>query len=120
MRSKLLALSLLAAAGSPLAAQSDAITGTIRKTGFDPVKIGIPDANAAATASDAAREIVDTLRADLEFSEFFDVVDPRLYRLVATGSAGEVRHEDWVSIGAEHCRLPPSSSFSGSKDGYSP
>jgi len=42
-----------------------------------------------------------TLRDDLEFSGVFDIVDPALYRLVPADNPTQVRHEEWLSIGAD-------------------
>ena len=82
--------------------QPDAqLRGEVEATGIARIKIAVPDATADQRAREQARELVQTVRDDLEFSGLFDVVDPSLYRLVPAGSPGEVRHEDWASIGAD-------------------
>ena len=77
------------------------IDGEITDAGGDPIKLAVPLARATDPAIDVALEIVDTLRADLDFSGFFHVVRPSLYNLVAQTEPGHVRHEDWLEIGAE-------------------
>ena len=44
------------------------------------------------------------MRDDLRFTGFFDVVDPSLYSKVAPSDKGAVRHDDWLSIGADAVR----------------
>lgn len=77
------------------------IRDTITEKGIVRVKIALPDFEAAASEKPEARELVDTIRADLEFSGYFDVVDPALYSRVPASDKGAVRHDDWLSIGAD-------------------
>ncbi len=78
------------------------ITGVVTGEGFTPIKIAIPAADAAPSAAGPAQEIVETLRDDLRFAGFFDVVDPSLYRLVPPPkSDATVSYDDWRSIGAD-------------------
>ena len=92
-------LALLALHATEPRAQ-DRIQGTVLK-GVAAVKIAIPDPVADANAADAAREIAETLRDDLAYSGYFNVVDARLYSLVAAAVDGGVRHDDWIAIGAD-------------------
>jgi TolB protein len=69
--------------------------------GGEPVKIAIPSGFATEDSMEAAREIVQTLRDDLEFSGYFALVDPRLYSLVPASEPDQVRYEDWQSVGAD-------------------
>jgi TolB protein len=69
--------------------------------GFAPVKIAVPPPLATERAADLARQLVDTLRDDLEFSEFFDVVDPALYTHAANGADGSIDHDAWLAIDAD-------------------
>jgi TolB protein len=86
----------------PAAAQQGRpIEGVVRGEGAAKIKIAVPDARAGAGLTDSARELVETIRADLEFSGYFDVVDPTLYRLVPAEDDAEVRHDDWIAIGAD-------------------
>ena len=95
-------LALAAVLGLPVSAQQggSGITGTITK-GMARVRIAIPDAEISAGDPEIVREIVETIRADLEFSGYFDLIDPRLYGLVPSADSGVVRHDDWISIGAD-------------------
>jgi TolB protein len=77
------------------------IEGVIEVEGFTPIKIAIPDAQTSAGFTATTAELVQTLRADLIFSGFFDVIDPSLYGLVPESTDGGIRHEDWMSIGAD-------------------
>jgi TolB protein len=84
------------------------ITGVVTGEGFTPIKIAVPTADAPASAAGPAQEILETLRDDLRFAGFFDVVDPSLYPLVPSAKSGEVPYDDWRSIGADSvvfCRL---------------
>jgi TolB protein len=85
----------------PLAASAQDLTGTVEGRGFTKIKIAIPSALTSAGYEATTEELVETVRADLEFSGFFDVVDPKLYRLVKPAADGAVKHEDWLSIGAD-------------------
>jgi TolB protein len=64
------------------------------------LKVAIPPPLATGASQEMAREIVSTLRGDLDFSEFFDVIDPALYRLAARED-GSIDHEAWLSIDAD-------------------
>lgn len=92
---------LFVALGLAPAAAQDGITGVVEGSGITPIKIAIPDAVTTGGNSAVTRELVDTIRQDLEFSPYFDVVDPSLYQLVPASPDGTVRHQDWLSIGAD-------------------
>jgi len=77
------------------------IRGTVEGQGFTRIKIALPDPEAASGDRAAASEIIATVRADLEFSGYFDVVDPVLYAKVPPSSKDAVRHDDWLAIGAD-------------------
>jgi len=73
------------------------------------ISIAVPDPG--ATPDSSSSELSETLRDDLAFSGFFDVVDPALYSLVPPPAAGTERHEEWLSVGAGavvRLRLVPS------------
>jgi TolB protein len=95
----------------PLAAQGDTdISGDITGTSFTRIKIAVPAPATDASGAGTAAEIVQVLRDDLEYSGFFDVVDPALYNLVPPSTPEKPHHEDWISIGADslvqtHVRL---------------
>ena len=75
------------------------LTGVISGSGFTKIKIAVPDPEAGAPLKAAAAEIGQTLRDDLAFSGFFDVLDPALYPLSA--SSRETTPElKWASLGA--------------------
>ena len=76
------------------------ITGTIEGEGFTPIRIAVPEAETPAGHADKVREIVETVRADLTFSGYFEVVDPALYRLVPAPKGGDEKHAEWLAIGA--------------------
>ena len=85
----------------PALAQQPDIQVDIEAAGIQQIHIAIPDAEVDRKASDTAREIVQTVRDDLDFSGFFDVVDPSLYSLVPKPNPGQIRYEDWISVGAD-------------------
>ena len=73
----------------------------VEGTGSTRIKIAIPEAQTSAGYTETTRELVEAIRSDLEFSGYFEVVDPKLYGLVPPSSDGTVRHDDWLSIGAD-------------------
>ncbi len=81
------------------------LEGEVTRVGIAQIKIALAEPGGPSASLEAA-ELVQTVRDDLEFSGFFDVVDPSLYRLVpAAERPGEVRHDDWLSIGADALTL---------------
>ncbi len=77
------------------------ITGIVEGEGFARIKIALPDPEAPAENVSSAAELMRTVREDLTFSGFFDVVDPLLYGKVPTPPRGTVVHDDWLGIGAD-------------------
>ena len=73
----------------------------IEGKGFAQVKIALPEFEASAGDRAAAREFVETIRDDLSFSGYFDVVDPVLYGKVPADSKGAVPYDDWLAVGAD-------------------
>jgi TolB protein len=65
------------------------------------IRIAVPVPEAPESARSAALEVAQTVRQDLEFSGFFEVVAPNLYDLMPPSPAEKVPHEDWISIGAD-------------------
>jgi TolB protein len=90
----------LALALAPVVPQApDRIEVEINKAAA-PVKIALPTPTGGDP--DRALELIQTVRDDLEFSGYFDVVDPARYNLAApSGSDGQPAHEAWLSIGAD-------------------
>jgi TolB protein len=97
------ALALLLLAPGALRAQESpppgGLTGVISGSGFTKIKIAVPDPEADASGRDAAREVGQTLRDDLSFSGYFDVIDPALYPLAAS-SPEKIPADKWASLGA--------------------
>src|SRR5262245_23371558 len=75
------------------------IRGEITGTGFTKIKIAVPDPVADGTLAATAREIGQTVRDDLDFSGYFEVVAPSLYPLAAT-SPETTPDAKWASLGA--------------------
>ena len=75
------------------------IGGVITGTGFTKIKIAVPDPVADGALAATAREIGQTVRDDLDFSGYFEVVPPSLYPLAAT-SPETTPDAKWQSIGA--------------------
>jgi TolB protein len=75
------------------------LTGVISGSGFTKIKIAVPEPSADAAFKAAAVEIVETLRDDLTYSGYFDVIEPSLYPLTAT-SKEETSEAKWASLGA--------------------
>jgi TolB protein len=88
-------------AAYPAPAQEAGLSGVVEGRGRSLIKIAIPDAQTSAGFAKSTTEIVETLRDDLIASGFFDVIDPSLYGLVPSSTDGNIRHDDWLSIGAD-------------------
>jgi TolB protein len=69
--------------------------GEVESDAYSKVRIAV------AASGESGGEIAVIVREDLEFSGFFDVVDPGLYGLVPPSEDTKERHEDWISIGAD-------------------
>lgn len=97
------ALAILIGATGTLHAQAapEGIRDTIEGGGFTQIKIALPDALTGGGYGAPTAELVQTLRDDLEFSGFFDVIAPSLYHLVPQPADGAVAHDDWLGIGAD-------------------
>jgi TolB protein len=100
LASVLLALGLAATALAQ-DPETPRLTGEVTGEGFTRIRIAVPDPDAPPSAAGVALEIARTVRADLEFSGFFDVVDPSLYELIPESPPDAVPHEDWESINAD-------------------
>ena len=104
MRAVLILLLVLA---PPLAAQEPPpVRGVIEGQGFTKIAIAIPDARAAGASSAVAKELVETIRADLDFSGYFDVVSPSLYAMVAS-SPSRTNVKNGIPYDACTSSLPP-------------
>jgi TolB protein len=97
------------------------VRATIEGTGFTRISIAIPDASGPAAGNALARELVETVRADLDFSGYFDVVSPDLYRMVASSPSAAnlvngVPYDAWREIGANAVALASVAVRSGRLD----
>ncbi len=97
-RAPLVAAAILAAASASLAQRE--LTGEVGGT-FKPIPVAVPRPVVVDELRAVADELVQVLRDDLEFSGYFDVVDPSLYNLVPASDAESIRYEDWEAIGAQ-------------------
>ncbi len=77
------------------------IGGVVEGRGFKRIPIAIPVPESDASAAAEAAEFAATLRDDLTFSGFFDVVSPALYTKVPAASGNAVPYDDWLAIGAD-------------------
>jgi len=91
------------------------ISGVISGSGFTKIKIAVPDPNADGPLQSTAREIGQTVRDDLTFSGYFDVIDPAIYPLVKT-SPETSPDAAWASLGAADVVIHKLSSTSGRLD----
>jgi TolB protein len=71
------------------------LQGIVESDAYSKVRIAV------SASGERGEEIAAIVREDLDFSGFFDVVDPGLYSLVPPAEGGVERHEDWISIGAD-------------------
>jgi len=75
------------------------LTGVISGSGFTRIKIAIPEPAAEPAFQSTARELAQTLRDDLAYSGYFEVLDPSLYPLAST-SKEATSEAKWASVGA--------------------
>lgn len=68
--------------------------------GGQTIKVALPAPKVPGQQT-AVDEIIQTIRDDLSFSGWFDVVDPALYRLVPDAGAEGEPFDAWESIGVE-------------------
>jgi len=66
-----------------------------------PLPIAIPDFSGQVREDDLAAEITAVVRADLQSSGLFDVLDPAAYVEQTLGVSTRPRFQDWRAIGAE-------------------
>jgi TolB protein len=76
------------------------LSGVISGSGFTKIKIAVPDPAADPLLKATSREIAQTVRDDLAFSGYFDVIDPALYPLVETSPEASP-DAAWASLGAD-------------------
>jgi TolB protein len=75
------------------------LSGVISGSGFTKIKIAVPDPSSDAPFQATAREIAQTIRDDLAYSGYFEVLDPALYPLAATSPEQQIS-DKWASLGA--------------------
>jgi len=104
-RHRRVAAILLAAicAGQPATGQSSDVTLGISETAARRSPLALPDFVPASSSQTrkAADEITKTLRDDLAFSGYFNVVKPALYSDIVGYSEKRVMYKEWLDIGAE-------------------
>ncbi len=91
------------------------LTGVISGSGFTKIKIAVPDPSAEPQFQATAREIAQTVRDDLAYSGYFEILDPALYPLAAT-SPEQHHSEKWASLGAAAVAVSKLSVASGRVD----
>jgi TolB protein len=77
----------------------EGLSGVISGSGFTKIKIAIPDPAAEPALLETAKELGQTLRDDLAYSGYFDVIDPALYPLAATSHEANAEAR-FASLGA--------------------
>ena len=98
--SRLVTFLILAALASPQGLRAEGgIKDVISGTGFTKIKIAIPEPSAEGALKATAHELAQTLRDDLAFSGYFEVLDPALYPLAAS-SKETTPEQKWASLGA--------------------
>ena len=75
------------------------LSGVISGSGFTKIKIAVPDPSSEPQMQQTAREIAQTIRDDLAYSGYFEILDPTLYPLAATSPEARLS-EKWASLGA--------------------
>jgi TolB protein len=94
---------LLLAVGSRASSQKNEVTLGISESGARKISLAIPPFRAEGSPDPdaSARTLTQTLQDDLEFSGFFNLVNPKYYTYVTGYSEQHVQHKDWLGIGAE-------------------
>jgi TolB protein len=93
-----LAAVLLAWQGEP-PQKPAGLSGVISGSGFTKIKIAVPDPTSSPSLKDVAHEVGQTIRDDLDFSGYFDVLDPAIYPLAATSPESKLS-DKWASLSA--------------------
>ncbi len=111
----------LLAAPLPARAQGESqpkpagVTGVISGSGFTKIKIAVPDPATEPLLAAMSREIGKTIRDDLAYSGYFEVLDPVLYPLAATSPEKQLE-DKWASLGAASVLLSKLNVASGRVD----
>ena len=92
---------LLAASFSTVAAEGPEISNIIEEAGIDPIRIAIPTAATSTGALTFARELVETIRDDMDFSGYFSLLYPENETLQDAAAGTEPDFEAWAAAGAE-------------------
>lgn len=95
----LLAIPIAARAQGEPPPKPAGVTGVISGSGFTKIKIAVPDPSTEPLLAAMAGEIGRTIRDDLAYSGYFEVVDPVLYPLVSTSPEKQLEAK-WASLGA--------------------
>jgi len=93
----LLGLTLLALSTGQAFSQGREITNVIEEAGVDPIRIAIPTAATSTGAVPFARELVETIRDDLEFTGYFALQYPDDQVLHNASAQDEPNFEDWTA-----------------------
>jgi len=91
------------------------IHDVIRGSGFTKIKIAVPDPSTEPLLAAMSREIGKTIRDDLAYSGYFEVLDPVLYPLAATSPEKQLE-DKWASLGAASVLLSKLNVASGRVD----
>ncbi len=95
----LVAAPVLALAQGEPTQKPGGLSGVISGSGFTKIKIAIPTPACEALLQGTAIEMAQTIRDDLAYSGYFDVIDPSLYPLTAS-SPETTAADKWASLGA--------------------
>jgi len=94
--------------------EEDLIAG-ISETGATRIHLALPDFQASPRGSllslQAARTIHQILRSDLDYSGYFDFVNPDYYELVSGYNERDPKFQDWTAIGANSLILGKTEEF---------
>jgi TolB protein len=104
-RPQIAAIALLLAlfVGGRVFPQKNEVTLGISESGARQVSLAVPPfrTDSSPALEKAAAVLTDTLRDDLAFSGYFNLVNPKYYSYVTDYSEKRVQHKDWLGIGAE-------------------
>lgn len=98
------ACTAVAAQTPPAAPPEKQITGVITSSGFTQLSIAIPPSKTEATTAVQAQEILSTVTGDLEFSGYFQLVDPSLFAGMNPNDT-KVDYDAWTGMKADYLLL---------------
>jgi len=96
--------------------QPPALTGEVTGAGFTRIPIAIAEPAAESSAKEWAREFAETVRSDLEYSGYFDVLPAPFQPASTSPPTDRAAFDEWVRAGADSFVISKLAASSGRLD----